>query len=309
MADTSLDRSRSGLLAFFGSGRGMIVVAALLWSTSAFFAKAPWFDDWPVESRGMGLAFWRAVFAAMTVAPFIRQVELRWSLVPMSGCFAAMTSSFLMSMVMGNEATTIWLQYVAPAWVGIAGYMGLTDRPRRADLPMMGISLASVIFIVAMQTTFGGEALQARAAALALFSGLMFAGVILSLRHMRFMDPAWLGFVNHFGTVICLAPFVINRVPIPHGGQWLALLLLGAVQIAMPYLLFAAAVKRVEPAEASLLTLLEPIAVPVWTAMVWSHLDSYRPPPWWVMVAGGCIALGFVERFWAARRLKRENAV
>ena len=309
MSAAPLNPPRSGLLAFFCSGRGMIVVAALLWSTSGFFAKAPWFDDWPVEVRGLGLAFWRAVFAAITVAPFIRRVEFKWNLIPMSGCFAAMTSSFLISMVMGNEATTIWLQYVAPAWVGIAGYMGLTDRPRRADLPMMAISLASVIFIVAMQTTYGGEPLQARAAALALFSGLMFAGVILSLRHMRFMDPAWLGFVNHLGTVICLAPFVINRVPVPHGGQWLALLLLGAVQIAIPYLLFAAAIKHVESAEASLLTLIEPITVPVWTAIVWSHLDSYSAPPWWVMIAGGCIALGSVERFWAARRLRRKNVI
>ncbi len=286
-------------------GRSLVVAAALLWSTSGLFAKAPWFDDWPVETRGLGLAFWRAVFAALAVAPFIRRAEFQWRLLPMGGCFAAMTCSFLMSMVMGNPATTIWLQYVAPAWVGIAGYFGLTDRPRRADLPMILISLLSVIFIVTMQTKFGGEALQARAAVLALFSGVMFACVMLSLRHLRSMDPAWLGFVNHIATVICLAPLVFQGLPLPHGWQWLALALLGVVQLAIPYLLFAYAVKHVESSEASLLTLVEPIAVPIWTAIAWSHLESYRAPPWWVIIAGAMIGLGFVERFWAARRLSR----
>ena len=47
--------------------RLMVVAAALLWSTSGFYAKAPWFDDWPEETRGVALTFWRAVFAALTV--------------------------------------------------------------------------------------------------------------------------------------------------------------------------------------------------------------------------------------------------
>ncbi len=305
MSDLSTPQPATGVVAFLTSGRGLVIASALLWSTSGAFAKAPWFDDWPVETRGLGLAFWRAIFAAITVAPFIRRVEFSWSLVPMTGCFAGMTGSFLMSMVMGSEATTIWLQYIGPTWVGLAGYLGLAERPKRADWPMMIASMGAVIFIVAMQSSYGNEPLQARAAGLALFSGVMYAGVMLSLRHLRSMDPAWLGFVNHLGTVIFLAPLVFTRLPIPHGGQWLALIVLGVVQLAIPYILFARAVKRIEAAEASLLTLVEPIAVPIWTALLWRHLASYRPPPWWVIVGAVVICLGFVERFWAWRQLRR----
>ena len=47
-------------------GRLLVIAAALLWSTSAFFAKAPIFDDWPVESRGLLLACWRGLFASVS---------------------------------------------------------------------------------------------------------------------------------------------------------------------------------------------------------------------------------------------------
>ena len=103
--------------------RLLVVFAALLWSTSGFFAKAPWFDDWPDASRGVTLTFWRSVFAALAVVPFIRRPTFRWQMVPMSLSFTAMTYTFLVAMVAGSETTTIWLQYVGPAWVALAGLM------------------------------------------------------------------------------------------------------------------------------------------------------------------------------------------
>jgi hypothetical protein len=33
-------------------GRLWVIAAALLWSSSGLFAKAPIFDAWPVETRG-----------------------------------------------------------------------------------------------------------------------------------------------------------------------------------------------------------------------------------------------------------------
>lgn len=87
--------------------RLLVVVAALLWSTSGFYAKAPWFDDWPMETRGVSLTFWRAVFAALTVLPFVRRPQFRIAMVPMSMAFVAMTYSFLVAMVNGSIPTLV----------------------------------------------------------------------------------------------------------------------------------------------------------------------------------------------------------
>ncbi len=285
--------------------RWMVVVAALLWSTSGFFAKAPWFDDWPIESRGVMLTFWRAVFAALTVLPFVRRPTFRIAMVPMSLSFVAMTYSFLVAMVEGSETTTIWLQYVGPAWVAIAGLLGLGDRPRRSDWVMVWLSITGIAVIVLMESRVSSVSLSTGPVGLALFSGLMYAAVMLSIRHLRGVDVAWIGLVNHVVSIVCLWPLVIGHAPLPHGFQWVALFALGAVQLAIPYMIFAWAVRRVESNEASLITLIEPIAVPVWTFLAWRNHENYEFPRWWTLLGAMLIATGFVWRYGRARHATR----
>ena len=57
-------------------GRLCILGAALLWSTSGLFVKSSFFDDWPQESRGVLLAFWRALFAGALLLPAVRKPAL-----------------------------------------------------------------------------------------------------------------------------------------------------------------------------------------------------------------------------------------
>ena len=45
------------------------------------------------------------------------------------------------------------------------------------------------------------------------------------------------------------------------------LFMMGAVQFALPYLLFTRGLRDVESAEASLLALIEPVLNPVWVAL------------------------------------------
>lgn len=285
--------------------RLMIVLAAVLWSTSGFFAKAPWFDDWPVESRGVALTFWRAVFAALAVLPFVRRPQFRCAMIPMALAFVVMTYTFLVAMVGGSETTTIWLQYVGPAWVALAGLWGLGDRPRRDDWAMIALSVLGISVIVLMEALQSGEALGhllTGPVGLALLSGLMYAVVLISIRHLRGVDVAWIGLVNHLACVACLSPLVIGKVPLPHGIQWIALICLGIVQLALPYMIFAWAVREVESNEASLLTLVEPLAVPIWTFLAWQHLASYQFPRASTLLGASLIALGFVWRYGLARQ-------
>ena len=285
--------------------RLLVVCAALLWSTSGFFAKAPWFDDWPLETRGVALTFWRAVFAALTVLPFVRRPEMRWAMFPMTLAFVAMVYSFLVAMVRGSETTTIWLQYVGPTWVALAGMLGFGDRPRRSDWVMVGLSLAGISVIVVAEARVATMPLTTGPVGLALFSGLMYAVVLLSLRHLRGIDVAWLGLINHVACIVLLWPLVIGKTPMPHGIQWPVLMALGAGQLALPYILFAWAVREVESNEASLITLLEPLAVPVWTFLAWRHHPGYEFPRASTLLGASLIAAGFVWRYGIVRRMQQ----
>ena len=63
----------------------------------------------------------------------------------------------------------------------------------------------------------------------------------------------------------------------------------GVVQLAIPYVLFQLALRRVRPVDASLLILLEPVLNPVWVALATSER-----PDLFTIVGGAAILVAMV---------------
>ena len=110
---------------------------------------------------------------------------------------------------------------------------------RRADVLLIGCCVTGVAVILADQLRGQNPV----SVLLGLASGLTYAGVVLSLRRMREMDPAWLATINHLVTAIAFLPFAIACDSPPHGRQWFYLAAFGMLQMGIPYLLFAIGVK------------------------------------------------------------------
>ena len=275
------------------TGPLQIALAAVLWSTSGFFVKAPWFEAWPEDSRGALLAFWRSFFALILLLPLIRRPVWRWQMVPMVACFALMIWSFLSAMVYRPAANAIWLQYLSPVWVLILARVILGERPAPADWRMFGFCFTGVGLIFAMELRYG----SAYATCLGIVSGMTYAGVILCLRTMRDVDSVWLISLNHAGSIVLLLPWVFqstHHLPIP---SYVALAFFGVAQMSLPYILFARGLRTTGAAEASLLTLIEPLILPLWVFVAWQHHPSYAPPPLWTWIGGGLILTGLVSRY------------
>ena len=109
----------------------MVVVAAVLWSTSGYFAKLPLFEDWPQESRGVQLAFWRALFAGMLILPAVRRPSFRLAMIPMTLSFAAMNVLYLTSgfagvtLILANELKNDIQWGVLFGLISAFGYAGV----------------------------------------------------------------------------------------------------------------------------------------------------------------------------------------
>jgi drug/metabolite transporter (DMT)-like permease len=86
----------------------------------------------------------------------------------------------------------------------------------------------------------------------------------------------------------------------PKGIQWPALAGFGMLQMGIPYVLFAFSLKSITSHEASGLTLLEPILVPVWVFLAWHNHSNYQSPQWWTLVGGAFILAGLVVRYFGA---------
>lgn len=279
-------------------GRTLIIAAAVMWSTSGFFAKAPIFEDWPEDTRGILLAFWRATFAAIVLATMVRRVQWTWKLIPMTATFAAMNWAYLTSLVYCESTLAIWLQYTAPAWVFLFGWLVFRDQPRVRDWMLLGFATIGVGVILRAEL-WGASPVGVR---IGLLSGLSFAGVVLMLRWLRDYDAAWLVFLNHVATALMFLPVMVHQQVYPAGSQWVYLIGFGVLQMGIPYLLFAKALGAVSSHEASGLSLLEPLLVPVWVFLAWHNSPDYQPPAWTTILGGGLILTGLLIRYIPTRR-------
>ncbi|MCA9168508.1 MAG: EamA family transporter [Planctomycetales bacterium] len=279
-------------------GRWLIVAAAVLWSTSGFFAKAPWFAAWPLDARGPLMAFWRTLFAGLCLVPWVRRPRWTWWLVPATLSFALMSITYLCAITRTTAANAIWLQSTAPLWVFLMGITILREKVRRADWLMLVAVAAGVGFIITCEvrsSTSTPE--QLTGVLLALTSGVLYALVVVFVRALRDLDSAWLISLNLLVTAVVLLPYVLYRGLGASQTQVLWLSAFGVFQMGLPYLLFARGLRVIPGHEASFICLLEPVLVPIWVWLSWRHHPSYQPPAWWTYVGGGLILIGLFARF------------
>lgn len=265
-------------------GRLQIVGAAVLWSTSGFFAKAPLFEDWP----GPLLAFWRAVFASLLLVPLVRRPRFSLGLVPMVLVFALMNFTYLTAMAKSEASLAIWLQNTAPAWVLLASLLWLGEPIAARDWWLFVCAAVGVGIILSNEL----RGAETEGVMYGLAAGATYAGVVLLLRRLRSFDAIWVIAVSHIGTALLLAPVALPRGPWPHAMQWVYLAGFGMLQMGLPYVLFARGLKTVSGHEAAGIALLEPLLVPLWVYLAWHHHPSYQPPAWWTLAGGACILVG-----------------
>lgn len=276
------------------AGRWCVVLAALLWSTSGLFAKAPLFDAWEPATRGPVLAFWRALFAGLFLLPWASRPRWRWQLLPLLVAFVGMNYTYLSALVLTTAANAIWLQCTAPWWVALLGWLVWNEPPTRRDAAPLVLGLAGVALILRFELSSGAR----WGTICALTAAVFYAVVLLSLRALRAEHGVWLVVLTNLCSACCLSPLAIVQGTWPRGIQWGVLMLFGVGQIGLPYLLMARGLRTVPSVEASALVLLEPVLLPLWVYLTWGEI-----PAWWTAAGAGCILLGLLVRYaWPAPR-------
>jgi drug/metabolite transporter, DME family len=282
-------------------GRLCIVLAAVLWSLGGLFTRVLGHDtplrlgDHRVD--GLTIAFYRAFFAGLVLVPTLRRADLTFRpLLPaMVVCFALMNLTFVLAMAGGKSSNAILLQYSALLWLYLAGVWWFGDPASRRGFVsvLLGLSGVGVILLG------GRDEDSLPFLGLGLASGFFFAGVLLFLRGLRDVGSSWLTVLNHLGAALAVAPMLLYRGwPALSWLQLGVLVLFGAVQMGIPYLLMARGLRVVGPQEAGVITLLEPLLNPVWAWLVAPQKEN----PTAYTFAGGALILGALAwRYWPRR--------
>jgi drug/metabolite transporter (DMT)-like permease len=286
-----------------GRGALLVVAAATLWSTGGVGVKVAVAE--PLVIAGVRSAFALAFMAVVLVVGLRRAgaglgvvtTLLRRPLVwAAAASYALMVVCFVLAARRTTAANAIFIQYTGPVYVALLGGPMLGERVTRRDLVVVAACL------VGMGLTFGGELGGGRAAGngLAVLSSFGFAGLPLLLRldQKRLLateDAAAARVAGHAPLVaMSLGNAIAAGVALPAmlahpvsgesaGRTYLVLLALGVLQIGLPYVLYASAVRRLRALESSLLATIEPVLSPVWVVLA----TGERPSA--LAIAGGAV--------------------
>jgi drug/metabolite transporter (DMT)-like permease len=121
----------------------------------------------------------------------------------------------------------------------------------------------------------------------ALASGVAFASVALFLRKEKAGSPVASIILGNAVVALVSLPSMLQAPSLGAGDRW-QLLLLGAVQLGLPYVFYGTAIKHVTALEATIIPLLEPVLNPLWVMLALEE----RPGPWALL--GGALVLGAV---------------
>lgn len=254
-------------------GIALLILAAVLWSLSGPVVK--WIKIDPLI-----FSFWRSLAAGLVMAGIIplsrgrmpRPGLMGFSIILYSGVVVLL----IVAMSFSTAAASILLQYTGPVFGALWGWMFLRRTFSSTTLTALTIATAGILIMVAGEWTGGNPT----GAILGVLSGMAFGGLILVLDFLNHRDgqpvnPFAIVCFNNLGAAAIALGFCLanNGIAI-QPGTLLIVLATGVIQLAIPYLLFQAALKRVEPVDAALLSLLEPILNPIWVWLLVSEIPS-----------------------------------
>lgn len=234
-----------------------VCMAALLWSSGGVLIKIISWDS-PL------IAWGRALFGGIFLFLFTRTRTLKFSPIQIAGglAYAATSLAFVLAMKLTLAANVVMLQYTAPVFASILGILFLKEFPRKIDWIVLPLVIGGIYLMVASGTAEGSMLGNG----LALFSGLSLALLTIAMRKQHADSPLDSIIIGSGLIVICLLPVVLeNMEQITLWSLDTALIVfLGAFQVAVPFLFFGYAVKRITAFEATVFKAAEPMLNPFW---------------------------------------------
>lgn len=252
----------------------MMLLCAALWSMAGLFIKSiPW--------HPLAIASGRSLIAALVVGAYMVLTRTRFVLCKKSifgGLALALTSlCFVSANKLTTAANAIVLQFTAPLFMLLFDTL-VRKRPcSRLDAAAVVLTTAGIAF------SFMGQfdATGMLGNGLAVLAGMCYAGMYLITGDATVEERMSGILVGQLITMgVGLPMLIAGRAAITPSAVGYVVLL-GVLQLGVPYLLYGMAARDISPLACCLLSALEPLLNPVWVFLV--HGEA---PGAWPLVGG-----------------------
>ena len=259
----------------------LLLFAGAMWSLGGLLIKSiPWP---PLAISGM-----RGGIAAIVIYIYSRNDKITITKDKIiAACFYTLVVTLF---VMANKLTTagnaILLQYTAPVYVALFGYMFLGERSNFVDWATIMILLLGLALFFFDDLSFDGYLGNV----LAILSGMSFAGLTLLLRKQKDDSPSDSILLGNMLTLVIGLPVIVGGTEFDLNSIIL-ILLLGVLQLGIPYILYTTAIKHVTALDAIIFPIIEPILNPILVFIVLGETLGA-----WSVFGGALVLSGVIFR-------------
>jgi drug/metabolite transporter (DMT)-like permease len=240
----------------------LLIATALLWSMGGVLLKS-------VEWHPLALAGARSSIAAVVIGLYILltqgSIRFKWSFNLIAGalCYASTVTLYVAANNLTTNANAVVLQYTAPVYVALFGVWFLKEKLSVMDILIIVLVMSGVgLFFADKLTPEGMNGIM-----LALASGVTMGWMTLFVRKQKDGSSLESLLLGNILSAIIGIPFIMLYGLPPTNMQLLFVLILGAVQIGIPYILYARALRNATALDAVVITMLEPILSPLWVML------------------------------------------
>jgi drug/metabolite transporter (DMT)-like permease len=269
----------------------LLLAAAILWSLGGVLIKS---IDW----TPLAIAGSRSLIAIVVIGLVMPGVgrKISWRILPGALAYAGTVVLFVIATKLTSAANAIFLQYTAPIYIAIISPWVLHERTKPLDWLLILVALCGVALFFVDQLGF--EGLSGVIAALA--SGVSFAWLTVFMRRHRNESPESILLLGNILTLLFASPWMFPFANLERNGIWI--LLLGVLQLAIPYLLYSQAIKHIRALDAAIISIIEPILNPIWVILVRGEHASR-----WSIFGGAIVLTTSLFRSFLASREKQTS--
>ena len=255
-----------------------MALCAGLWSIAGIFIKLiPW--------HPMVIAGLRSLLAGAVVLVYmkVRGWKLKISKNSVtSGIFLCITfCTFVVANKLTTAANAIVLEFTSPVFIVVLSALFFGQRFTKADLITVALTLGGISLFFFDQLTPGGMAGNFVALSAGLFQACTYIFVGRDDDSGRMSGI----FIGHLLTALVGIPFALFHTTQFTALPVVSILVLGILQLGIPYVLFGEASRVCPPLMCSLIGAVEPLLNPVWVFI----FDGEHPGPW--ALVGGIIVI------------------
>lgn len=258
----------------------LMATTATLWSLGGVLIKS-------INTNPMAIAGTRSAIAAIVILIAMKKPKFTFSKAQIGATlsYTATVLLFVVSTKTTTSANAILLQFTAPIYVAVLGAWILKEKTRLLDWIIIAAVFGGMaLFFLDNLSTKGmlGNILAA-------LSGISFALFFIFTRMQKNSSSMESILLGNILTAVIGLPFLIGASPNATG--WVCLGVLGVVQLGLPYVLYAIAIKHTTALEAILTTAIEPILNPIWVLLFIGEKPSH-----WAIVGGIVVISSILSR-------------